>query len=150
MSRQVKNRISSLFLLLVFSLNTLAGFACSIGVNMGYNKTHHQHSAKSKTQKKHHHGHHTVPEKKESKTDPASEHQDCCSNVTKLSLADKSVGNTLSFEAPVFFIAFVSRFLLQEESALSLLDNTTATLLRRSWNLHDHTNLRIVMQSFQI
>lgn len=35
----------ALFLLVTFSMNTVIGFACSIGVDMGFNSSHHSHEA---------------------------------------------------------------------------------------------------------
>ena len=149
MSRQLKNRIRAFVLLLVFSMNTLAGFACSVGMNMIYNEGHHQHgSSKVKEHTSHQHNHHQsqTSEKSGGKTDG----KDCCGDITKLNLADKSIVSNASIQAPIFLLAFVSQFLLPEENTTSLLDNTTSNILRRSWNLHDHTDLRIVIQSFQI
>lgn len=137
---------------MVFSMNTLAGFGCSIGMNMGYNNSHHQHDAEQvKTSTEHHHDHHNkAPEQKENESNNKGDHEDCCGDVTKLNLADKSIASNSTIQAPVFLIAFVSQFLLAEINAPSLLDNTTSYSLRRSWSLHDHTDLRIVIQSFQI
>ncbi|MHA4807888.1 hypothetical protein ACX0G9_07270 [Flavitalea flava] len=36
-------RLKAAFLLLVFTLNTAIGFACSMGVDMGFNKHHYDH-----------------------------------------------------------------------------------------------------------
>ena len=152
MSSQLKYRIKGFILLLVFSMNTLAGFACSIGMNMGYNENHHQHSKEPvKASTEHHHNHHDQePQESGSKKEHHKGGEDCCGDITKLNLADKSVVSSISLQAPIFFIAFVSQFLLPEVVTPSLLDNTTSYSLRRSWNLHDHTDLRIVIQSFQI
>lgn len=35
----------ALFLLITFSLNTVVGFACSLGVDMGFNSDHHSHES---------------------------------------------------------------------------------------------------------
>ena len=152
MSRQFKNRIKCFILFLVFSINTLAGFACSIGMNMGYNESHHQPSKEPvEAFTEHHHNHHDeVPQKSENKGQHHKGGEDCCGDITKLNLVDKSVVSSISLQAPIFLIAFVSQFILPEVATPSLLDNTTSYSLRRSWNLHDHTDLRIVIQSFQI
>lgn len=151
MSRQLKNRIRGLILLLVFSINTLAGFACSVGINMRYNKDHHQHGAEQvKAHTSHHHNHHGTPEKNTEQKGNKSDSKDCCGDVSKLNLADKSIVSSTSLQVPIFLIAFVSQFVLPELKASSLLDNTFSYSLRRSWSLHDHTDLRIVIQSFQI
>lgn len=36
-------QLKSLFLLITFSMNTVIGFACSMGVDMGFNSKHHSH-----------------------------------------------------------------------------------------------------------
>jgi hypothetical protein len=152
MSRQLKYSIKGFILLLVFSINTLAGFACSIGMNMGYNAGHHQHSKEPvKASTEHHHNHHDEePQKSESKKEHHGGGEDCCGDITKLNLADRSVASNISLQAPIFLVAFVSQFLLPEAATPSLLNNTTSYSLRRSWRLIDDTDLRIVIQSFQI
>jgi hypothetical protein len=45
-------KIKALFLLTTFSLNTVVGFACSLGVDMGFNTRHHSHQEGEK----HEHG----------------------------------------------------------------------------------------------
>lgn len=42
-SRTIKYK--ALFLLVSFSLNSVVGFACSLGVNMGFNADHHSHDS---------------------------------------------------------------------------------------------------------
>jgi hypothetical protein len=152
MTSQLKNRIRGFILLMVFSMNTLAGFGCSIGMNMGYNEAHHQHGAEptKKSAEQHHDHHNKAPEESESDKGDHGNSKDCCGDITKLNLADKSVVSSASLQVPVFLIAFASYFLLPEQNAPSLLDYTTSYSLRRSWSLHDHTDLRIVIQSFQI
>jgi len=41
MQKNTSIRLKAAVLLLIFALNTVVGFACSIGVNMGFNKHHH-------------------------------------------------------------------------------------------------------------
>lgn len=38
-------QLKALFLLATFSLNTVVGFACSMGLDMGFNSNHHSHEA---------------------------------------------------------------------------------------------------------
>lgn len=38
----------ALFLLATFSMNTVVGFACSLGVDMGFNSKHHSHNSSNK------------------------------------------------------------------------------------------------------
>ncbi len=64
MKKNKSIQFKAAFLLIVFSLNTIVGFACSLGLDMGYNSTHHGEDAATeavvhihKDGKKHiHHG----------------------------------------------------------------------------------------------
>lgn len=53
-------QIKAIVLLVVFSLNTAVGFACSIGMDLGYNNSHHQDVAVQPATHVHseHEGHH--------------------------------------------------------------------------------------------
>ena len=42
MKRSPSIQLKAAFLLIVFSLNTVVGFACSVGLEMGFNSSHHQ------------------------------------------------------------------------------------------------------------
>ena len=42
MKRNLSIQIKAATLLLVFAMNTLIGFACAVGVDMGFNRPHHQ------------------------------------------------------------------------------------------------------------
>ena len=156
MARQRKNRIRGLILLTVFSLNTVAGFACSLGLNMGYNKNHHQHSTSHShikadaPKEKHHHEHSPVSSKSKSANSPVS-NDDCCTNgVADFIKLDKSVASGTILQPPVFLILFASLFILPIDNSVSLIDTSMYGSLRRSWNSTDDTDLRIVIQSFQI
>ncbi len=157
MTPQKKNKIRALILLMVFSLNTVAGFACSIGVDMGYNKKHHekkdshshegmkQHAHPDHNTKQQHHHKDTYTNVVISETGK----DDCCGNeVTNFIKLDKLVvKNPLTLQTPVFLLAFASSFLLFQDQ---IKDNVTASPhLRRSCTLYD-TDIRIVIQSFQI
>jgi len=45
MKPTAKIRLSALFLLVTFSMNPVVGFACSLGVDMGFNSDHHSHDS---------------------------------------------------------------------------------------------------------
>lgn len=148
MTRQLKNKMRALVLLTVFSLNTVAGFACSVGVNMGYNTHHHAHGEKHSHKQEHQHNHFTDFSAKFTDGNPKD---DCCSNdVTKFSLLDKSVAaNNLHLEAPVFLLSFTTTFLSQSINESGLTVNSRFQFVRRSTFLND-TDIRIAIQSFQI
>lgn len=65
-SRSIK--IKALVLSAVFSLNTLVGFACSIGLDLGYNSSHHKRAVIEAAEENHenscHHQHKPVEAKK--------------------------------------------------------------------------------------
>ena len=152
MSRQLKNKVRGFVLLLVFSMNTLAGFACSAGMNMGYNKTHHQHENLSPAvDVSHHHNHHQNPTAQmENGKESNNDHKDCCGDISKWNLADKSIVSNITLQAPVFLVAFLPHFLFPDEFSDSFINNSISHSLRRSWRSPDHSDLRIVIQSFQI
>lgn len=154
MKRQQIIRIKALFLLVVFSLNTLAGFACSVGLDMGYNAHHHGHPKghAHKHGKAHHpHKHRHNHQRTTAKISAIGSTNDCCSNdVAKFTLLDKSLAdNSLKLQAPVFLLAFTTAFPAQTDKEPSLTVNSRFQFVRRSCFLND-TDLRIALQSFRI
>jgi hypothetical protein len=100
-------KIKALFLLATFSLNTVVGFACSLGVDMGFNSRHHSHEEGEKHEHgnshqhdgnknhSHQHGtvsnHHTDSDKNIASFSPQSE-ENCCSDfVVGFQNTDKQV-----------------------------------------------------------
>lgn len=86
------------FLLVVFSLNTVVGFACSMGVNMGFNTTHHKEEAEKaqihthKDGKKHEHKQESAKKQQHSHQKAIDKKDDCCKEkVVKLQIADKNL-----------------------------------------------------------
>src|SRR6266542_6384535 len=107
-------QIKAAFLLMVFSLNVIIGFACAMGLDMGFNATHHHEEATKISVhvhadgKKHiHHG------KTDNDHDKSKDGKDNCCNdkVTKFSQLDKSVPQSSNAALnPIFVTAFVSSF----------------------------------------
>lgn len=154
MTHQRKNKIKASFLLVVFSLNTVAGFACSVGVDLGYNTNHNGHS------KKHEHGH----GQNLKKTGASHSHKSngafsvenpkgyCCSNyVSKFTLLDKSVATTIYHlqDPPVFFKTFTSTFDSQAQNEPGVSSNSGFQVVRRSCFLNN-MDIRVAIQSFRI
>lgn len=50
MKRNICIQLKAAALLIVFSLNTILGSACAIGIDMGYNSKHHYHDEAEKTE----------------------------------------------------------------------------------------------------
>ena len=112
MNRNLSIQIKAAFLLLVFGLSTVVGFACAIGIDMGFNSSHHHDEVASKVHvhadgKKQHHqdkvsNHHDDNE-------DTSQKDDCCNGkVVKISQADKAVVQSNSFFKTIFFTALIS------------------------------------------
>ena len=61
MQKDISIKLKATLLLIVFSMNTVVGFACAMGVDMGYNNSHHEAEATEVAVhvhadgKKHHH-----------------------------------------------------------------------------------------------
>lgn len=122
--------IKAVFLLFVFLLNTVTGFACAVGMNMdsgGY-----EHSDE------HHHEHH------------GDEKENCCKDaVTKLTTSDKLTQRSFDFNQ--FSIPFI---LLpgiphKEYLAISFLINVPSAQFSRHCR-SPIRDLRVIIQSFQI
>lgn len=163
MKRLWKNKIKAFILLLVFSLNTIVGFACSIGIDMGYNSSHHQHgsSHSSKKTNSHKSGHkpsHEVAhnqchqhENTEASGATKNTQDDCCANgITKFIQLDKSVVKTnLNLQVPTFLVALTSIFIQPSLNENNFRNSSGLLTVRRSCSIYD-TDIRIAIQSFQI
>jgi len=160
MSTQQNNSIKALFLLVVFSMNTLAGFACSIGVDMGYNNHHHdqeysnkhdqEHSHKHKHEVAHHNHRHPQVHLSPASSFKNIDNDDCCSNaVTKLNLSDKSIVHYIQVQPSLFPITYLPAFTVTIENPGGINVNSLFQFVRRSCSLDD-TDIRIAIQSFQI
>jgi hypothetical protein len=155
MTSRVKNKIRALLLMMVFSLSTIAGFACSVGLDLGYNSGHHEdpvpacHSGAG--------SHPSVQKANVNNSIPGemfsdrSKAKDCCTNeVTDFIKMEKSVTQGMAdLQAPVFALAFASVFIAPVNNPEFSVTPNGFQFLRRGSPLHD-TDIRIVIQSFQI
>lgn len=146
-------QLKAIFLLIVFSLNTLVGFACAVGMNMGFNKKHHHHETVSHSGASHHHekgtAHHHHHHDKELTKKNAAEHDNCCSeNATQLSASDKLLAQTINsgIETPV---ALVFLHFLYSSDLSSLTQDITKIPVVRPFVLNSR-GIRVSIQSFQI
>ena len=161
---QQKNKVKAIFLLSVFSLNTVVGFACSVGLDMGFNsiahydeeiteavvhihadgKKHiHYEKKNSPDQKKSHHqaqenNHHKSKEGK----------NNCCSDqVLKFEQLDKSVPHSLNIIHPIFLISFFDAFF----NVVLYSSGTVKDIKQFVRSYHPPiSSIRIAIQSFQI
>jgi hypothetical protein len=138
MTRNLSIKLRALFLLIVFATNMAVGFACALGMDMGFNNSHHNEIAESIEMHVHADGKKHVHEKETSETstlvhDDGTKHQHdsepvkqisasdsnsftkstggCCNNeVQKFQNLDKNVIVNTGIDAPVF-VAILSTFL---------------------------------------
>ncbi len=146
MKRNISIQIKAAFLLLVFSLNTVIGFACAIGIDMGFNSAHHhdEETAITNTNSHHHdeanNHHHNSKDGKDN----------CCNDkVMKISQADKSLPPSSStIITSIFSVVFVSSF-YNIDILLTSQSSPTVKYFVRSYH-PPIPDIRIAIQSFQI
>ena len=107
MQKDISIKLKATLLLIVFSMNTVVGFACAMGVDMGYNNSHHEAEATEVAVhvhadgKKHHHDKKPVTNHHDKKD--ASKKDDCCTNeVMQFQQLDKSLAAKVGIDIPVF------------------------------------------------
>jgi hypothetical protein len=127
LKRNTSIKLKAAFLLMVFAMNTVVGFACSIGVVMGFNSKHHNNKEASepvlhihKDGKKHIHyeqkGKHSHDKSHQyaraNNHDKSESNKDnCCTDkVQEFQDLDKSVPNILNIVHPVFLTAFAATY----------------------------------------
>ena len=147
MQSNITIRIKALFLLVVFSMNTMLGFACSIGVDLGYNTNHHKQETSSLNSGADHDCGGMEDEAADN-TSPVNTHDCCKDGVLKFNLSDKSPSSTIKIDAPghtAFSVA--ASYLLQ---SLAIED----VLLNHYYVRSDHPpiskDIRISTHSFRI
>lgn len=148
-------QLKAAFLIIVFSLNTIIGFSCAVGMDMGFNSKHHQEEegletmTHSHTPGNSHHAAKAHQEKTCNTHNPNGKKDNCCNNeVLKFSQLDKSVPGTLNIVAPVFFTAFISSF-YNINLAFSSVKSANTRFFARSHH-PPIPDIRIAIQSFQI
>lgn len=150
MNKNISIQLKAIFLLVVFGLNTVVGFACAVGVNMGFNSSDH-HDAEitevhvHESGEKHNH-HQESPNHSQKHKDKKD---DCCNDsATKLSQADKAVPQSINIFNPLFLTAFIASYYSVDISYPSQVTGSTKYFAR---SYHPPIpDIRIAIQSFQI
>ena len=161
MQRQVKHKIVAGFFTAVFSLNTVVGFACSLG--FGFNSKHHDeevtdsvvhihkdgkkhiHNEKKNT---HSHGNQHKHGQSDNHHDQEKKKDNCCSDeVAQLVQGDKSLPHSLKIIHPTFLIAFVDVFYNDRLPSTDVVKNIKQFL--RGYH-PPISSIRIAIRSFQI
>ncbi len=158
-------QIRAAFLLMVFALNTVVGFACSVGVDMGFNSKHHHDDEATeavvhihKDGKKHIHSENKeshgrgISPNHDQANNPhksGSDKDNCCNDKVKsFQQLDKSVPNSVKVIHPVFFTAFLASYY-----NINILPHTDIVKDIKPFVRSYHppiSDIRIAIQSFQI
>lgn len=162
---RLNNKIKAFILLLVFALNTVVSFACSVGL-VNFNKDHHDQASSSphSHDKPHSHdyakphshegvsSHNHTTKNAEHHNDKEDDEKNCCSDeVIKIAESDKTITKTGTIPQPlsVELFATIYTFILGDHyAAISLVKSAPPFV--RSWHPTTISDLRIAIQSFQI
>lgn len=150
-------QLKSAFLLTVFSLNTIIGFACAVGLDMGFNSHHHRQEAVEAAVhvhsdgKEHHHNHKAKEHHDEIVRDNqhANDKDNCCNGgVIKFQQVDKNVAASFGLINPVFLNALLTSFYNID----ILSSNNRISAIKYFVRRHQPPipDIRIAIQSFQI
>jgi hypothetical protein len=151
-------QLKAAFLLIVFSLNTIIGFACAVGLDMGFNSNHHQkevpdipiHVHADGKQHQHHNevkNHHEETNKHLQKE--TNDGDNCCHDkVMQIAQQDKAIAQSISITSPVFFTALISSFYNVDALPSNGADSHVKYLVRR--HHPPIPDIRVAIQSFQI
>lgn len=118
MKRNISIRLKAVLLLLVFSLNTIIGFACAVGMDMGFNTTHHHDEEVIEIHEhadgiKHNHQQQAEKHQHNENKSEKKEKGGCCNDdVQKFQSLDKALTQNAktAIDVPVF-AALISTFL---------------------------------------
>jgi hypothetical protein len=144
--------------LIVFLLNTIIGFACAVGMDMGFHSNHHAkevtdiaiHVHADGKQHQHHNevkNHHKEPSNHLQKE--TNDGDNCCHDkVMQIARQDKAIAPPICITYPTFFTAFISSFCDIEILLSTEADSHIKYFVQR----HHPTipDIRIAIQSFQI
>lgn len=145
------------FLTFVFLLNTIVGFACAVGMNMGFNAKHHEDQKvvssekhTHKNGKNHDHAKHSHDQNPGDHHASKSQKDNCCKEqVTKLTKADKLTqpGFNYSLLSSAFFLLPSTVYRIGETVTFPV--NVPNTYFVRHYR-PPIPDVRIAIQSFQI
>lgn len=154
MKKNISIKFKAAFLLIVFGLNIVVGFACGIGIDMGFNNTHHHDEEATVAhvdvnEEKHEHENNSVNHHHDEKDGEKKENGGCCNDsVIKLSQTDKSIPQPNTVISPVFLTAFTASYYNID---ILYPSQVTASVKYFVQSYHPPIpDIRIAIQSFQI
>jgi hypothetical protein len=142
MRKNISIQYKATFLLIVFSLNMIIGFACAIGIDMGFNTLHHEETEVIAHEGSHHHEADSHHKSKGCKGNCCNDH------VIKFSQVDKSLPQSFVSFNTIFFTTLISTFY-----NIDVLHISKAIANIRYFARSHHPpipDIRIAIQSFQI
>jgi len=149
MNRNKSIQIKAAFLLIAFSLNTVIGFACAVGLDMGFNSHHHEESAIEVTENHHHDKSHHNDEADIHHHQTNNNKDNCCNDgVMKFQQVDKNIATSFSLINPLFFTSFLASYYnIDILSSNNRISDVKYFVRRHHPPIPD---IRIAIQSFQI
>jgi hypothetical protein len=142
-------QLKAAFLVIVFSLNTVIGFACTVGLDMGFNSHHHEESAIEVSENHHQDKSHHHDEADVHHHQTNNDKDNCCNNeVMKFQQVDKAVASSITLIIPVFFTSLLASFYNID----ILSSNNRISGIKHFVRSHHPPipDIRIAIQSFQI
>lgn len=151
MQKEISIKIKAALLLIVFSLNILIGFACVLGLNMGFNNKRHCENRTSVDVVSHSGATSCVHPGAGAKDHSSkSEKDNCCHDkVVKFSEVDKIVTPHTNFIVnPAFFVPLLSSYYDIDQLNISQVTISIRHFIR---SYHPPiSDIRIEIQSFQV
>ena len=151
MSLIISIRLKAAFLLIVFALNTIIGFACAIGIDMGFNSHHHDEEATEEANHVHTdgtiHHHHYEAAKHHHDSKEGSEKGGCCNDkVIKFQDLDKNLVQNITVTAPEYVTILINY------SGIDICKSAQVTLQKYLVRFFHPPppDIRILIRSFQI
>jgi hypothetical protein len=143
-------QIKAAFLLVIFSLNSIMGFACSLGMDLGYNSNHHvKTTSVVVSNEEQEYDHCDFTGSNDGSNAASSGHHDCCKDeVLKFTLSDKSPVSSIKLNPPTQFALDVAAIYY-----LAIWNSQHVSIVHY-YVQSDHPpisrDIRIAMHSFQI
>lgn len=159
----------ALFLLDTFSMNTVVGFACSLGVDMGFNSKHHSHSDSKEHDyaeadihhehdgnngHSHHHGgaasHHHSDNDNKTASFTSQDEENCCKDfVAGFNSLDKQLAKQNSTQPKITYLSpfVISAFIIDANNAKEYVQHLRIPPREIDFSPPD---IRVFIQSFLI
>lgn len=158
----------ALFLLATFSMNTVVGFACSMGVDMGFNSKHHSHNSSNKhghsdaghhdehdgnNSHSHHHAtasHHHSDNDNNTVSFTSQSEENCCKDfVTGFNSLDKQLAKQNSTQPKITYLSpfIISAFVFDANNAKGYVQHLRIPPREIDFSPPD---IRVFIQSFLI